>query len=51
MDSVSSSDTDVLRDAESTSAPSPAREAHGAAANGASSNGSGASAPAEESST
>jgi starch synthase len=51
MDSVSSSDTDVLRDAESTSAPSPARDAHGAAANGASSNGSGASAPADESST
>ncbi|HTK49570.1 MAG TPA: glycogen/starch synthase [Gemmatimonadaceae bacterium] len=51
MNSVPISDTDVLRDAGSTSAPTPASDAHGAAANGVSSNGASASVPSDESSS
>jgi starch synthase len=51
MDSAPISDTDVLRDAGSTSAPSTASDAHDAAANGASSNGASASTPVAENSS
>ncbi|HET9797903.1 MAG TPA: glycogen/starch synthase [Gemmatimonadaceae bacterium] len=51
MDSAPISDTDVLRDAGSTSAPSSASDSRGAAGNGASPNGSSTSASEDESSS
>ena len=51
MDSVPISETDVLRDAGSTAAPSSAGDPHGASSNGASSNGAAPSAPAPEESS